>query len=276
MSIRFADRLAHAHRVSGSLVCVGLDPDLCKLPCELAQSPAPFLAFNRRIIDATADLTAAYKPQIAFYAALGKEAELLESIHYVRERAPHALVILDAKRNDIGNTAEAYAAEAFDRYGADAVTVNPYMGEDSVRPFLTRPDRAAILLCRTSNPGARDFQDLLIDGMPLYRHVAQHAARHWNESRNLMLVVGATYPAEMAELRRAHPELPFLVPGIGAQGGDLEATLAAGLNDAGTGLLVNSARGVIYAGGGAPESIRAAAAGLHAAINRQRTAGLAA
>ena len=168
--------------------------------------------------------------KIAFYSALGKEDELAASIAYIRERAPEALIILDAKRNDIGNTAEAYAREAFDRYGADAVTVNPYMGEDSVAPFLARPDRGAILLCRTSNPGARDFQDLLVDGRPLYQRVAERAATRWNAHGNLMLVVGATYPAEMAELRRAHPELWFLVPGIGAQGGDLDATLAAGLD----------------------------------------------
>ena len=178
MSIRFADRLDRAQRVSGGLVCVGLDPDPSKLPPEIQAGPEPFLAFNRRIIDATADLAAAYKPQIAFYSATGREAELLASIRYVRERAPHAVVILDAKRSDIGNTAEAYASEAFDRYGADAVTVNPYMGEDSVRPFLMRRDRAAILLCRTSNPGAHDFQDLMIDGLPLYRHVAARAAGH--------------------------------------------------------------------------------------------------
>jgi len=134
------------------------------------------LAFNRRIIDATADLAAAYKPQIAFYSALGKETELVASIRYIRERAPHALIILDAKRSDIGNTAEAYASEAFDRYGADAVTVNPYMGEDSVRPFLARPDRGAILLCRTSNPGARDFQDLLVDGLPV-KELAEYNQR---------------------------------------------------------------------------------------------------
>ena len=194
MSAPFADRLVRAQQTSGSLVCVGLDPDLTKIPSELAATPEPFLAFNRRIIDATADLAAAYKPQIAFYSALGKEAELVASIRYIRERAPHAVVILDAKRNDIGNTAAAYAGEAFDRYGADAVTVNPYMGEDSVRPFLARPDRGAILLCRTSNPGARDFQDLLVDGLPLYRRVAERADRDWNEARNLMLVVGATYP----------------------------------------------------------------------------------
>jgi orotidine-5'-phosphate decarboxylase len=267
MSAPFADRLVQAQQTSGSLVCVGLDPDLTKIPAELAAAPEPFLAFNRRIIDATADLAAAYKPQIAFYSALGKEAELVASIRYIRERAPHAVVILDAKRNDIGNTAAAYAAEAFDRYGADAVTVNPYMGEDSVRPFLARPDRGAILLCRTSNPGARDFQDLLVDGRPLYRLVAERAARDWNQAKNLMLVVGATYPEEMAELRRAHPELWFLVPGIGAQGGDLASTLKAGLTAQRSGLLINSSRGIIYAGGATSAAIRAAATELHAGIN---------
>jgi len=274
MTLTFAERLARAQHASGGLLCVGLDPDPAKLPRDLGEAGGgpPLLAFNRRIVDATADLAAAYKPQIAFYSALGAEDELLASIRYIRERAPAALVILDAKRNDIGNTAEAYAREAFDRYDADAVTVNPYMGEDSVRPFLARPDRGAVLLCRTSNPGARDFQDLFIDGLPLYRRVAERAAGHWNEHRNLMLVVGATYPREMAELRLAHPELPFLVPGIGAQGGDLEATLAAGLDAHGAGLLINSARNIIYAGGGASGAIRAAAADLKMAINRRRPA----
>src|SRR5450631_3641216 len=272
MSTTFAARLRLAVATSGSLVCVGLDPDFARLPREFAGLPEPLFAFNRRIIDATADLAAAFKPQIAFYSALGKEAELAASIQYIRERAPHAVVILDAKRGDVGNTAEAYASEAFDRYGADAVTVNPYMGEDSVRPFLARRDRGAIVLCRTSNPGARDFQDLLVDGLPLYRRVAERADKHWNEARNLMLVVGATYPAEMAELRRAHPALAFLVPGIGAQGADLDSTLAAGLDDRGSGLLINSSRAIIYAGGGAAESIRAAAADLHSGINAGRQA----
>jgi orotidine-5'-phosphate decarboxylase len=271
MTLTFAERLARAQLASGSLLCVGLDPDPAKLPKDLGSAGAPpLLAFNRRIVDATADLAAAYKPQIAFYGALGAEDQLLASIRYIRERAPSALVILDAKRSDIGNTAEAYAREAFDRYDADAVTVNPYMGEDSVRPFLTRPERGAILLCRTSNPGAKDFQDLLVDGLPLYRRVAERAAGHWNEHGNLMLVVGATYPREMAELRLAHPEVSFLVPGIGAQGGDLEATLAAGLDARGAGLLISSSRNIIYAGGGAAAAIRAAATDLKAAINRQR------
>ncbi len=244
----FAARLARAHTTSGSLVCVGLDPDVVRLPREFAGVPEPLLAFNRRIIDATADLAAAFKPQIAFYSALGKEAELAASIAYIRERAPHALVILDAKRNDIGNTAEAYASEAFDRYGADAVTVNPYMGEDSVRPFLARRDR----------------------GLPLYRRVAERADRYWNENKNLMLVVGATWPGEMAELRRAHPGLWFLVPGIGAQGGDLDSILAAGLDADGGGMLISSSRGIIFAGGGTYDAIRGAAAELHAGINAGR------
>jgi orotidine-5'-phosphate decarboxylase len=281
VSKTFAERLSKAQHTSGSLVCVGLDPDPAKLPqdlgeASLGETSSLLYAFNRRIVDATFDIAAAYKPQIAFYSAVGAEDQLVLSIRYIRERAPGALVILDAKRGDIGNTAEAYAREAFERYGADAVTVNPYMGADSVRPFLARPDRGALLLCRTSNSGGQDFQDLRLDGLPLYRHVAQHAASHWNQHGNLMLVVGATVPREMAELRAAHPSVPFLVPGIGAQGGDLEATLAAGLDAQGAGLLISASRSIIYAGGGAPAAIRAAAAELHAAINRERTKSRAA
>jgi orotidine-5'-phosphate decarboxylase len=288
MSTTFAERLARAQQASGSLVCVGLDPDPAKLPQDLTGAPElraaleargaqplfggapPLHAFDRRIVDATAGIAAAYKPQIAFYSALGAEEQLVATIRYIRERAPAALVILDAKRGDIGNTAEAYAREAFDRYGADAVTVNPYMGEDSVRPFLVRPDRGALLLCRTSNPGAQNFQDLLVDGLPLYRRVAERAASQWNTHGNLMLVVGATFPREMADLRLAHPEVSFLVPGIGAQGGDLDATLAAGLDAHGAGLLISSSRNVIYAGGGAAGAIREAAAELRTAINMGR------
>jgi len=272
----FAARLAHAQQSSGSLLCVGLDPDPAKLPKDLRGNPGALveadalLSFDRRIIEATCDLAAAYKPQIAFYSALGAEAQLERSIRYIRERAPAALVILDAKRGDIGNTAEAYAREAFDRYGADAVTVNPYMGADSVRPFLQRKDRGALLLCRTSNSGAKDFQDLIVDGLPLYAKVAQLAAQRWNEHGNLMLVVGATFPREMAQLRQAHPELSFLVPGVGAQGGDLKALLAAGLDQRGAGLLISASRSIIYANGGSAAAIRAAAAQLHAAINLER------
>lgn len=270
MPPRFADRLLRAHRAHDSLVCVGLDPRLEELPAELRGEPEPFLAFSRRIIDATHDLVAAYKPQIAFFSALGKEGELVESIRYIRARAPAALIILDAKRGDIGSTAQAYAQEAFERYDADAVTVNPYMGEDAILPFVSRPDRGAVLLCRTSNPGGRDFQDLELDGLPLYRHIAARAAARWNGARNLMLVVGATVPRELEVLRAAHPDLWFLVPGIGAQGGDVAATLAAGLDARGAGLLLNSSRAIIYAGGGTSAAIRAAAAELNGEIARGR------
>jgi orotidine-5'-phosphate decarboxylase len=276
----FAARLELAQKVSAGLLCVGLDPDLEKFPKDIfAESPktassqsvnAAVLAFNQRIIDATCQITAAYKPQSAFYAAIAAEEALTATIRYIRERAPHALVIFDGKRNDIGNTAEAYARESFDRYAADAATVNPYMGEDSIRPFLIRPDRGAVLLCRTSNAGGKDFQDLNVDGAPLYMQVARRAARDWNAHGNLMLVVGATNPTEMASLRKAHPELTFLVPGIGAQGGDLEAILAAGLNADGAGLLISASRSINYAEGGSAAGIRAAATELYSAINRRR------
>ena len=266
----FAQRLHHALKSSGSLVCVGLDPDPAKLPGDLGPEATRLHAFGRRVVDATYDIAAAYKPQIAFYSALGAESQLASTIHYIRERAPNALIILDAKRGDIGNTAEAYAREAFDRYGADAVTVNPYMGEDSVRPFLAREDRGALILCRTSNSGGKDFQNLILDGLPLYRHVARRATGPWNEFGNVMLVVGATAPKEMAELRAAHPGVTFLVPGIGAQSGDLKAVLAAGLNAQGMGLLISASRSIIYAGGGTSTAIRAAAAQLHQEINSER------
>jgi orotidine-5'-phosphate decarboxylase len=264
----FEARLRNAWAAANSLVCVGLDPDLAKLPACFTGAAQPIYEFNKEVIDATYDLVCAYKPQIAFYSAARAERELELTIEYIRQRAPHAIVILDSKRGDIGNTASAYAAEAFDRYRADAVTINPYMGEDSVRPFIQDSARAAIVLCRTSNSGARDFQNLLVDGKPLYRHVAARAARHWNQLRNVLLVVGATYPEEMGLLRKAHPEMAFLVPGIGAQGGDLKATLDNGLNAERAGLLISSSRQIIFAG--EADAIRAAAQALRDEINRLR------
>jgi orotidine-5'-phosphate decarboxylase len=253
---------------SGSLLCVGLDPDASALPTRFAREEDPIFALNREVIDATHDLACAYKPQIAFYSAVGAERALERTIAYVRERAPHAILILDAKRGDVGNTAAAYVREAFERYGADAVTVNPYIGGDSVRPFLADPARGAIVLCRTSNPSANDFQDLLVDGRPLYQRVAAHAAREWNAYGNLLFVVGATYPKEMAILRESHPEVPFLVPGIGSQGGDLAAVLAAGLDARKRGLIINSARGIMFAGDS--QAIRRAAQSLRDEINELR------
>jgi len=188
----FNSRLKNSWNTANSLVCVGLDPDVAKIPVRFAKSSQPIFDFNKEIIDATHDLVCAYKPQIAFYSAAGAEKELQLTIKYIREHAPNAIVILDSKRGDIGNTAVAYAVEAFERYQADAVTINPYMGEDSVRPFIKDASHAAIVLCRTSNAGAHDFQDLLVDGKPLYQHVAQRAARDWNQLSNVLLVVGAT------------------------------------------------------------------------------------
>jgi orotidine-5'-phosphate decarboxylase len=267
-SATFATRLAHAWAASNSLVCVGLDPDMAKIPVRFASSSQPILEFNKEIVDATHDLVCAYKPQIAFYNAVGAERQLEQTIEYIRQRAPHTIVILDSKRGDIGNTATAYAAEAFERYKADAVTINPYMGEDTVRPFVKDARHAAIVLCRTSNSGARDFQDLLVDGKPLYQHVARRAADKWNELKNVLLVVGATYPEEMSLLRKAHPELTFLVPGIGAQGGDLKATLDNGLDANKQGLLISSSRQIIFAGD--QTAIRKAAQILRDEINELR------
>jgi len=264
----FHERLQHAWNSSGSLLCVGLDPDVAKIPVRFAKSSQPIFEFNKEIVDATHDLVCAYKPQIAFYSAVGAETELELTIKYIRERAPHAIVILDAKRGDVGNTATAYAAEAFERYQADAVTINPYMGEDSVRPFIKDVSRAAIVLCRTSNSGARDFQDLLVDDKPFYQHVAQRAAREWNQLSNVLLVVGATYPDELSILRKAHPEITFLVPGIGAQGGDLKATLDRGLDARKQGLLISSSRQIIFAVDQA--AIRKAAQELRDEINALR------
>jgi orotidine-5'-phosphate decarboxylase len=260
--------MQQAWTATHSLVCVGLDPDMAKMPARFSNSSQPILDFNKEIIDATHDLVCAYKPQIAFYSAVKAERELELTIAYIRERAPNAIVILDSKRGDVGNTAQAYAIEAFERYGADAVTVNPYMGEDSVRPFIKDAARAAVVLCRTSNAGARDFQDLLVEGKPLYQHVAQRAASAWNSLRNVLFVVGATYPEEMAALRNAHPNMTFLVPGIGAQGGDLKATLDNGLDAERQGLLISSSRQIIFAGDSA--AIRKAALTLRDEINALR------
>jgi orotidine-5'-phosphate decarboxylase len=264
----FEIRLQRAWTSSNSLVCVGLDPDNRKIPLRFKNAAQPILEFNKEVIDATHDLVCAYKPQIAFYSSVGAERELELTIDYIRERAPEVIVILDAKRGDVGNTAEAYAQEAFERYKADAVTVNPYMGEDSVRPFIKDAAHAAIVLCRTSNSGSRDFQDLLLDGRPLYRHVAQRAAGQWNQLKNVLLVVGATYPEEMSILRKAHPEMTFLVPGIGAQGGDLKATLDNGLDASKQGLLISSSRQIIFAGD--RTAIRKSAQDLRDEINRLR------
>ena len=259
------------HR-NNSLVCVGLDPDLERIPSHLRSAQAPLFEFNRAIIESTFDLVCAYKPQIAFYAASGLERDLELTITYIHENFPGIPVILDAKRGDIGSTAKLYAQEAFDRYGADAVTVNPYLGRDALDPFLDRTEKGVIILCRTSNPGAIDIQDLELNGEKLYRIVARKAAREWNRNGNVLLVVGATYPQELGEIRSLTGNMPFLVPGIGAQGGDIEKAVVNGKDEKGRGMIINSSRGIIYAGKGKDfaQAARTAALRLKDEINRYR------
>ncbi len=270
--MKFIEKLELAQKKNRSLLCVGLDPSLERLPEICRHLAQPFLAFNKALIDVTADLVCAYKPQIAHYAAAGVEAELLATIAYINEKYPDIPVILDAKRGDIGSTAEKYAIEAFDRYQADAVTVNPYLGGDSLTPFLNYAEKGVVVLCRTSNPGGADLQGLEIEGEPLYLKLARLAATSWNENRNLLLVVGATWPDELARVREVVGDIPLLVPGIGAQGGDLAAVLRAGLDSKGAGLVINSSRGIIYAGSGEDfaEAARQAALDLRDEINSLR------
>jgi orotidine-5'-phosphate decarboxylase len=269
----FVKRLQHAWKRNNSLVCVGLDPEPARLPAPLRDSPDAIFEFCRDIVDATADLVCCFKPQIAHFAAHAAEDALERLIAHIYEHHRDVPVILDAKRGDIGSTALHYATEAYDRYGADAVTVNPYLGRDSVQPFLDRTDRGVVLLCRTSNPGARDFQDLAVaGGRPLYQHVAELVAREWNTNGNCALVVGATYPEELAEVRNLVGDMPLLVPGVGAQGGNVAAVVCNGTDSEDAGLIVNSSRAILYAGSGDDfaAAARHAAQALRDEINRYR------
>lgn len=267
----FIDKLREAWQSQQSLVCVGLDPDPERMPAQYSRDRDGIAAFCEDIVDATHDLVCAYKPQIAYFAARGAEQALVRTIAYVHQRYPRVPVILDAKRGDVGSTAEQYAIEAFERYGADAVTVNPYLGGDSLQPFLRHADRGVIVLCRTSNEGAADFQDLTSDGQPLYERIAVQAATRWNGHGNCALVVGATWPEQLARVRSLVGDMPLLVPGVGAQGGDVEQLVRAG-RTAGGGLIVNSSRGILYAGSGddATAAARAATLALRDKINRYR------
>lgn len=246
----FNEKLKTIWEKNNSLLCVGLDPDLSRFPNHLKNSSDSIFQFNKAIIDATHDLVCAFKPQIAYFSAEGAEKQLEQTIDYIKKNYPHTLIILDAKRGDIGSTAQKYAIEAFERYGVDAVTVNPYLGYDSVKPFLSYEDRGTILLCRTSNPGAEDIQDLEVDGEPLYKRVARLASKHWNTNNNCLLVVGATWPSQMSEIREIVGDMPFLVPGVGAQGGDVETMVKSGQTNDGTGMIISSSRGVLYASSG--------------------------
>jgi orotidine-5'-phosphate decarboxylase len=249
----FLDKLATAQQKNGSLLCVGLDPEPAKFPGQLKGDASRIYDFCARIVDATADLVIAFKPQIAYFAAHRAEAQLEQLMEHMRRNAPHVPVILDAKRGDIGSTAEQYAIEAFERYGADAVTLSPFMGFDSVAPYLKHEGKGAFLLCRTSNPGGSDLQGQRladIEGQPfLYEHVAKLAQGPWNLNGQLGLVVGATYPAEIERVRERAPTVPLLVPGVCAQGGDAVATVRAGWR-ADAPIIVNSSRAIIYASSG--------------------------
>ena len=250
-----------------SLLCVGLDSDLQKLPPAYRQRRSPQLAFNRDIIDASAEFAAAFKFNMAFYEVNGAAGwrQLAESVAYLRQNHPDILIICDAKRADIGNTSAAYARAIFDELGFDAVTLNPYLGRDALQPFLDREDKAAIILCRTSNPGAAEIQDLEMGGRPLWAVIAEKVAHEWNDKGNCMLVAAGTNPAEMARIRLLAGDMTLLVPGIGAQGGRIEDVMRAGQNSAGRGLTINSSRGIIFAADPA-----AAAAALRDAINTGR------
>ncbi len=276
--MHFVDALKSRWRSADTLLCVGLDPDPAKFPAKFANDSEALFAFCRDIADATAEFACAFKPQIAYFAAHdGGEDALKRLIAHLHGAHPGIPVILDAKRGDIGSTAAHYAVEAFDRFGADAVTLNPYMGHDSAEPFLAHADRGCIFLCHTSNPGARDFQELDVSGgsagvEPLYRRIARTIADGWNAHGNCALVVGATFPGELRDIRAIVGDMPLLIPGIGAQGGDVEAVVRNGTTPDGTGLMINSSRGILYASGGgnyADAAARAACA-LRDQINRYR------
>ncbi len=256
-----------AARSKNSLLCVGLDSELSQLPPPFRAHETPQLAFNRHIIDLTAPFAAAFKFNIAFYEAQGAAGlqQLADSVAYLRERQPAALTICDAKRADIGNTSAAYAHAIFEELGFDAMTLNPYLGADALQPFLDYGDKACIVLCRTSNPGSAEIQELPAPDRPLWQVIAEKVATQWNAKANCMLVVSATNPAEMSTIRSLTGDMTFLAPGIGAQGGDSRAVVRAGLNSAGRGLIINSSRGIIFA----PDPA-AAAAELRDALNLHR------
>ena len=273
----FLKALKNRWSESNSLVCVGLDPEPTKFPTHLRDDPDAVFTFCRAIVDATAEFVCCFKPQIAHFAALGAEDALQRLIAHIHSAHPDVPVILDAKRGDIGSTAHHYATEAFDRYAADAVTVNPYLGHDSLQPFLDRADKGVVILCRTSNPGAGDLQDLIVaddDGndRPLYQHVAEKVARGWNANGNCMLVVGATWPEQLRDVRAVVGEMPLLIPGIGAQGGEVEAVVRNATTADGTGVVISSSRAILYASNGVDfaDAARNAAKSLRDEINRYR------
>ncbi|NGM88958.1 orotidine-5'-phosphate decarboxylase [Parapusillimonas sp. SGNA-6] len=269
----FLHKLEHAWTTSGSMLMVGLDPDPHRFPAELQGRPDAIFEFCKAIVDVTAPYVCGVKPQIAYFSAQRAEEQLEALCAYIQEHHPHLPIVLDAKRGDIGSTAEQYAREAYERYQADAVTVNPYMGFDTIEPYLAWRSKGVIVLCRTSNKGGSDLQFLETkDDVPLYLHVAGLVADHWNTNGQCALVVGATFPQEIAKVRERVGDMPLLIPGIGAQGGDIPATVAAGLNSEGTGMMINSSRAILYASGDDDwrEAAARVARGTRDAINAAR------
>lgn len=270
----FQQKLNAIVKKNNTLLCVGLDTDVKKIPQFLLSEPDPIFSFNKAIIDATYDLVSAYKPQVAFYTAEGPEGfeSLIKTVAYIHKKYSKIPIILDAKRGDIGSTAERYTQEVFDVIGVDAVTVNPYLGFDSLEPFLRRKDKGIIILCRTSNPGAADFQDLKVNGSPLYQVVAKKIVEWHKKYGNCLMVVGATWPEQLKEIRVIAPNITFLVPGIGAQGGEIEASVKAGIDKKGRGMIINSSRGIIYASTGRDfaQKAREEAQKLKEEINKYR------
>ncbi|MEO6984840.1 MAG: orotidine-5'-phosphate decarboxylase [Paralcaligenes sp.] len=269
----FTEKLNNAWATSHSMLMMGLDPDPQRFPAEIAGRSDAIYEFCRAMVDATAPYICGVKPQIAYFSAQRAEAQLEALCQYIRETYPHLPIVLDAKRGDIGSTAEQYAHEAFERYNADAVTVNPYMGFDTLQPYLAWEDRGIVILCRTSNKGGSDLQFIESkDGVPLYLHVAGLVADHWNSNGQCALVVGATFPEELARVRERVGDMPLLVPGIGAQGGDIPATVKAGCDSRGTGMMINSSRAILYASGGDDwrEAAAHAARATRNAINAAR------
>ena len=259
---------------NNSLVCVGLDSDIEKIPPALQNKQYPLFEFNKAIIDSTADLVCSYKPNSAFYEALGESgiSQLKMTMEYLQKKYPEVCTILDAKRADIGSTNKGYVRFIFDWLGADSVTLHPYLGQEALQPFLDYKDKGCIILCRTSNPGAGEFQDLKFDGKPLWQIVAKKVYENWNKNKNCMLVVGATYPTEMHVIRSFATEMTFLVPGIGAQGGAVSEAVLAGRNSEGRGLIISSSRAIIFASGNDDfaDAARREAALLRDHINKYR------
>lgn len=268
------EKLSAITAKNNSLLCVGPDPDIKKLPAHLVNGPTPQFTFNQAIIDTTHDAVCAFKPNTAFYEARGSQGilELKLTCDYIKTTYPEIFLIIDAKRADIGSTNESYAQFVFDYLGADAVTLHPYLGAEAIAPFLERKDKACIILCRTSNPGAKEFQDLKTDGEPLYQRVAKNVVATWNTNNNCMLVVGATYPAELVAVRKLIGDMPILIPGVGAQGGDVEKSVRTGLNSKKGGIIISTSRAIIFASNGPDfaERAREEAIKLRDEINKYR------